>query len=136
MQHKGIIKMLKKIINFLFSCNDPPIPFIEEQPSEADTYYLQALQYESLCMTLQQLQAIPEISQRLTPKHIYQRNAVWNYLSAGLRGHMEAQYRLGVYYLHGKLGLDQNDEQARLWLDKAKQQNHSKAAQLLSEIES
>lgn len=87
-------------------------------------------------MTLQQLQAIPEISQRLTPKHIYQRNAVWNYLSAGLRGHMEAQYRLGVYYLHGKLGLDQNDEQARLWLDKAKQQNHSKAAQLLSEIES
>lgn len=49
---------------------------------------------------------------------------------------MEAQYRLGVYYLHGKLGLDQNDEQARLWLDKARQQNHSKAAQLLSEIES
>lgn len=128
--------MLNTIINFLFSRDKTVSSKDFHASSEAQNYYLQALQLESLCYTLQQRQAKRFNLERLEQQQSYQRNAIWNYLSAALRGHPEAQYRLGTSYLDGKLGLDQNEDQAKLWLSKAQQQGHDKAAQDLSALES
>ncbi|ATO19396.1 hypothetical protein BS636_06845 [Acinetobacter sp. LoGeW2-3] len=124
--------MLKKIIHFLFSRNESTSLETEDSISEADTYYLEALQFESLCHTLKQHQVEHFQIAQLEQQETYQRNAFWNYLSAALRGHAEAQYILGKYYLKGSLGLDRNYHRAEEWLGKAKQQGHKKAAQLLS----
>lgn len=55
------------------------------------------------------------------------RNAMWNFLRAALRGHKEAQYKLGIGYLHGELGLDKNFSHAEFWLKKATDQGHRTA---------
>ncbi|WP_347454510.1 sel1 repeat family protein [Acinetobacter thermotolerans] len=123
--------MLKTIINFLLSRDDTTATKIKSS-SETHTYYLQALQFESLCHTLQQLQKKRFDVVRFEQQQTYQRNAVCNFLSAALRGHPEAQYRLGIYYLNGELGLEQNETQARQWLNQAAQQGHSKAEKLLN----
>ncbi|MCG2608021.1 hypothetical protein LZZ98_05625 [Acinetobacter sp. SM34] len=46
------------------------------------------------------------------------RNAIWNFLSAALKGHRDAQYKLGLCYLNGNLGLDKNYTRAQEWLKK------------------
>jgi len=58
-------------------------------------------------------------------------NAKWYLLRAALRGHAEAQYKLGLCYLKGDLGLDRNYAQAERWLKKATQQGHHPAQQAL-----
>ncbi|WP_347453489.1 SEL1-like repeat protein [Acinetobacter thermotolerans] len=126
--------MLKTIINFLRSRNHVATASKIKPSSEAHTYYVQALQFESFCHTLQRLQDKRFDVVHFEQQQTYQRNAVWNYISAGLRGHPEAQYRLGACYLHGELGLEQNHEQARQWLNQAAQQGHRKAEQLLNPL--
>ena len=123
---------LKKVIHFLFSHDEPTGSEMENYISEADTYYLEAVQFEKLCHALKQRQAEHFQIAQLEQQENYQRNAFWNYLSAATRGHAEAQYRLGKHFLKGSLGLDQNYFHAEEWLNKAKQQGHLKAAQLLS----
>lgn len=61
-----------------------------------------------------------------------QRNAVWNYLNSAIKGHIEAQYKLGMIYLTGELGTDRNYRYADQWLLKAKQHGHQGAADALS----
>lgn len=48
---------LKKVIHFLFSHDKPTGSEIENSISEADTYYLEAVQLEKLCHILKQRQA-------------------------------------------------------------------------------
>ncbi len=58
------------------------------------------------------------------------RNAMWYYLRAALRGDQEAQYKMGLSYLNGQLGLDRNYSQAEKWLAQAAHQGH-----LLAKVE-
>lgn len=55
------------------------------------------------------------------------RNAVWFYLRAALRGDKEAQYKIGLSYLNGQLGLDRSYTHAEKWLDQAADQGHRDA---------
>lgn len=59
------------------------------------------------------------------------RNAVWFYLRAALRGDKEAQYKMGLSYLNGQLGLDRSYTQAEKWLDQAASQGHRDAKNIL-----
>ncbi len=61
------------------------------------------------------------------PSQVEYRNAMWNFLSAALRGHKEAQYRLGTGYLNGELGLPKNFSLAEFWLKKSADQGYSPA---------
>lgn len=55
------------------------------------------------------------------------RNVMWHYLRAALRGDKEAQYKMGLSYLNGQLGLDRNYAHAEKWLDQAAHQGHTEA---------
>ena len=55
------------------------------------------------------------------------RNAIWYYLRAALRGDKEAQYKMGLSYLNGQLGLDRSYIHAEEWLKKAAHQGHIEA---------
>lgn len=55
------------------------------------------------------------------------RNAMWYYLRAALRGDKEAQYKMGLSYLNGQLGLDRSYLNAQKWLEQAAQQGHKEA---------
>ncbi|MEN8280232.1 hypothetical protein [Acinetobacter gerneri] len=60
------------------------------------------------------------------------RNAMWYYLRAALRGDQEAQYKMGLSYLNGQLGLDRNYSQAEKWLVQAAHQGHLQAKEELN----
>ena len=62
-----------------------------------------------------------------SPNTTHARNAMWNYLSAATRGHKDAQYKIGISYLNGQLGCNQNAHQAIKWLTKAAEQGHNEA---------
>lgn len=55
------------------------------------------------------------------------RNEMWYCLREALRGDKEAQYRMGLSYLNGELGLDQSFIHAEKWLDQAAHQGHTEA---------
>ncbi|WP_038346232.1 tetratricopeptide repeat protein [Acinetobacter sp. A47] len=55
------------------------------------------------------------------------RNAVWYFLRAALRGHHEAAFKLGESYLHGDLGLDKDYKKAQYWLERAVALGHPEA---------
>lgn len=61
------------------------------------------------------------------------RNAMWGFLNAAVRGHREAQYKLGLGYLNGEYGLERNFNQAELWLKKAAAQGHPLAVNTLNQ---
>ena len=56
-----------------------------------------------------------------------ERNAMWYYLRAALRGDKDAQYKMGIGYLKGELSLDRSYVHAERWLDQASYQGHQKA---------
>lgn len=64
----------------------------------------------------------------------YQRNAVWYFLNAALQGYSTAQFKLGMLYLNGQLGLDSNEIQALRWLNLAADQGHLEAQHEISKI--
>ncbi|ENX56464.1 MULTISPECIES: tetratricopeptide repeat protein [Acinetobacter] len=55
------------------------------------------------------------------------RNAVWYFLRAALRGNADAAFKLGESYLHGELGLDKNYSKAQYWLERAANLGHPEA---------
>src|SRR5690606_27211298 len=59
------------------------------------------------------------------------RNAIWYYLRAALRGDKEAQYKMGLSYLNGQLGLDRSYIHAEEWLKEAAKQGHHEAQMTL-----
>lgn len=82
-----------------------------------------ALFFEELAISDHQ-----EASTFVTPND---RNAMWYFLRAALRGNAEASFRIGLSYLHGQLGLDKNYEKATEWLNKAIAQGHPEAKKYL-----
>lgn len=60
------------------------------------------------------------------------RNAMWYYLRAALRGDQEAQYKMGLIYLNGQLGLDRSYSHAEKWLTQAAHQGHVQAKEELT----
>ncbi|WP_151777712.1 tetratricopeptide repeat protein [Acinetobacter brisouii] len=91
------------------------------QSTEAMDEFLEAQHYQDL------LQQHPE----QTLEYNYQRNALWNYLSAASRGYPEAQYQLALCYLHGQLGLKQDITKVKKWLELAANHGHLSAQQVL-----
>lgn len=61
------------------------------------------------------------------------RNAMWYFLRAALRGDANASFKLGVSYLQGDLGLDKDYQKAKEWLERADHQGHPHAKQCLYE---
>ncbi|WP_336930364.1 sel1 repeat family protein [Acinetobacter tandoii] len=59
------------------------------------------------------------------------RNAMWYFLRSALRGHPEAEFKMGIGYLNGQLGLDRNYDKAEQWLKKAAQDGHPDAKRCL-----
>ena len=116
-----IVNKIKKIVNNLLSPSDQPSQGRQNiKINEANLAFEQGQVFEQLAI-----------------KHHYMldhdqsvhnnRNAMWNFLSAALKGHSEAQYKLGLGYLQGQLGLDKNHTHAQEWLTKAAKQGHSDA---------
>ncbi|SPL72251.1 Sel1 repeat protein [Acinetobacter stercoris] len=56
--------------------------------------------------------------------YAYQRNAFWYFLHAALKGYSESQYKLGICYLKGELGLTQDKYIAQKWFTLAANQGH------------
>jgi len=69
--------------------------------------------------------------QNLNADAIENRNAMWCYLRAALRGDQEAQYKMGLSYLNGQLGLDRSYTHAEKWLEQAAHQGHVPAKEEL-----
>ncbi|OTG67582.1 SEL1-like repeat protein [Acinetobacter silvestris] len=61
------------------------------------------------------------------------RNIMWGYLRAALRGDKEAQYKMGMSYLNGQLGLDRSYSHAEKWLEQAAHQGHQHAKKELQD---
>jgi len=126
--------MITKMIQLITSALSPSTnrKAIQGTPSvlEASNNYAQGEYFE-------QLASIHHQSYLLHPNHQSDlsttdyRNAMWNFLSAALKGHKEAQYKLGIGYLNGDLGLERNYTLAELWLKKAEAQGHHLARQAL-----
>ena len=71
-------------------------------------------------------------NQSLSAEDQTSRNAMWCYLRAALRGDQEAQYKMGLSYLNGQLGLDRSYIHAEKWLGQAAHQGHIEAQAELS----
>ena len=65
---------------------------------------------------------------------VNQRNAIWYFLEAALKGYSTAQYKLGILYLHGQLGLTTNTIKAQKWLSLAANQGHLDAQEQLEQF--
>jgi TPR repeat protein len=116
-----IVNKIKKIVDALLSTSDQHLQGMQNiRTDEANLEFEQAQCFEQLA-----------IEHHLTcdndQSSYNNRNAIWNFLSAALKGHSDAQYKLGVCYLHGQLGLDKNYTHAEEWLTKAAKQDHSDA---------
>ena len=116
-----IVNKIKKIVDALLSPSDQHLQGIQNTTAnEANLEFAQGQAFEQL--------AIKHNYMLDDNQSIYNnRNAMWNFLSAALKGHSDAQYKLGVAYLHGQLGLDKNHTHAEEWLKKAAKQGHSDA---------
>jgi uncharacterized protein len=66
--------------------------------------------------------------------YTYQRNAIWYFLHAALKGYSTAQYKLGMIYLQGQLGLSPDQYKARKWLLLAANQGHIEAQNQLHHV--
>lgn len=102
--------------------------------SEVQAEYAQGQYYEKLALehhqTFERLHAYQPTSEN-NPAIQDKRNAVWNFLSAALKGHRDSQYKLGLCYLNGELGVDKNYTHAQEWLEKAAKQGHPEAIKTL-----
>ncbi|RZJ22693.1 MAG: sel1 repeat family protein [Acinetobacter sp.] len=102
--------------------------------SEVQLHYVQAQYYEKLALEhsqiFERLHANHPTSEN-DPATQDKRNAMWNFLSAALKGHCDSQYKLGLCYLNGDLGLDKNYTHAQEWLEKAAKQGHPEAKKTL-----
>lgn len=67
-------------------------------------------------------------------KYSNQRNAIWYFLHSALKGYSVSQYKLGICYLKGQLGLQPNIKLAEKWLILAANQGHPQAINELKNI--
>lgn len=128
-----IIQNIKKIVNAWFYTLNSNGYGMQNLALEANREYSQGEYFEQLAHQHHQ-----EILQRSNSTGTESdlcvhdnRNAMWNFLSAALRGHRDAQYKLGISYLNGSLGLDKSYTLAEVWLKKAANQGHPEARNTL-----
>lgn len=95
----------------------------EKNASEASLEKIQAFDYEHN-------DSVHDVS----IDEINNRNAMWCYLRAALRGDQEAQYKMGLSYLNGQLGLDRSYSHAEKWLEQAAHQGHFNAQEQLKKV--
>jgi uncharacterized protein len=100
--------------------------------SESMYIYHRATSYEHLALN----QHYSVHYDQFRHEHIYtcQRNAIWHFLHAALKGYSTAQYKLGMIYLQGQLGLFPDTSKARKWLLLAANQGHTEAQNQLHQI--
>lgn len=117
-----IIRKLKQIIRYKYHYSSSYHAF---KMSESMHTYHRATSYEHLALN----QRDPlDLDQRLNEKiQKYQRNAIWYFLHSALKGYSTAQYKLGMIYLQGQLGLSPDKKNAYKWLLLAANQGHLEA---------
>ncbi|WP_171334170.1 tetratricopeptide repeat protein [Acinetobacter sp. CFCC 10889] len=99
--------------------------------SEALLSYQRAQHFEHL--SLKSFSSLP-YRETLEIEDSHQRNAIWYFLNAALQGYSTAQFKLGMLYLNGQLGLDPSIAKAEMWLNLAANQGHSEAQIVLSKM--
>lgn len=104
------------VLHYFFPKNFAPV----EQPSEARQEIKRAEFFQHLASETHLHEACYEVSSD-------DRNAMWYFLRAALRGNADAAFKLGVGYLHGELGLDKNYQKAQYWLEQAVHLGHPEA---------
>lgn len=125
--------MIRDILIFLFAKAKDEHFDKKLIQADAEQAFHKAQQFELLSGRPSARQAHHiSLSTRTSKANQNQRNAIWNYLNAAAKGHVEAQYKLGMIYLNGALGTDRNYQHANEWLLKAKRSGHQKAAYALS----
>ena len=124
-----IIQNIKKIVNACFYDLNSNIYEMQNLAADANREYAQGKYFEQLARQHhQELLQRSSLTSTLSDLSLHDnRNAMWNFLSAALRGHSDAQYKLGISYLNGTLGLDKNYTHAEEWLKKAAKQGHHEA---------
>ncbi|MDR0236491.1 sel1 repeat family protein [Acinetobacter sp.] len=100
--------------------------------SESMHIYHRATSYEHLALN----QHFSVHYDQFRHERVYtcQRNAIWYFLHAALKGYSNAQYKLGMIYLQGQLGLLADQGKARKWLSLAAHQGHVEAQNQLHQI--
>lgn len=128
-----IINTIKKIVDALLSPSDQHLQGMQNIIDEAHWEYGQGQFFEQLAIEHHQaFQNNTTNTMLRDDQSIYDnRNAMWYYLRAALRGDKEAQYKLGFCYLNGQLGLDRSYIHAEEWLKKAAHQGHLEAKEEL-----
>lgn len=126
-----MIQALKKIYALLSQQMNPKLQGMHLSVPEAEGDYAQGTYFEILAAQHHRDFLNHHTMDLADQSPTDYRNAMWNFLSAALKGHKDAQYRLGLGYLHGELGLDRNYELAQLWLSKAAAQGHERADYVL-----
>ena len=119
------MKTIKQMLDTLLSPNNTvtmPDQFEAFQEYRQAQYFADSARYK------QTFSKIPSES------NTDERNAMWNYLSAALRGHPQAQYELGMAYFLGQLGLAKDQRLAEQWLKRAAERGHIGAQEQLNEI--
>ncbi|BAN86230.1 hypothetical protein AB237_0254 [Acinetobacter baumannii NCGM 237] len=117
------MKTIKHGLNHLFAFENLPA----DMHSQAEDEIEQGLRFEELAIQdHERMQNWLDI----TPND---RNAMWCYLRAALRGNADASFKLGIGYLNGQFGLDKNYTEAEKWLNKAASQGHPDAERCLQE---
>ncbi len=121
-----IVSTIKKIVDAWVSPSNQHFQGMKNIINEAHCEYAQGQFFEQLAIEHHQAFQSNKINAVSgDDQSIYDnRNAIWNFLSAALRGHRDAQYKLGISYLNGTLGLDKNYTHAEEWLKKAAKQGH------------
>ncbi|AMM27541.1 MULTISPECIES: tetratricopeptide repeat protein [Acinetobacter] len=117
------MKSIKYRLNHLFAFENLP----SDMHSQAVDEIEQGLRFEELAeQDHERMQNWLDV----TPND---RNAMWCYLRAALRGSSDASFKLGIGYLNGQFGLDKNYREAEKWLQKAASQGHPDAERCLQE---
>ena len=121
---KYVIKMISSAL--LHSSNEE-MQGMHSLILEANKNYVQGEYFEHLAIQHHQEFLLHHADSQTDSSNIDCRNAIWSFLNAALRGHKEAQYKLGICYLNGELGLERNFSLAELWLKKAADQGYAPA---------
>ncbi|TCB81082.1 sel1 repeat family protein [Acinetobacter sp. ANC 4173] len=114
--------------------NDSAAPVFD---FSAEHEYQRGLHFEQLALSEHYymfmhkniLQSMHKLNHPVISSHT--RNAIWYFLRSALRGYPEAEFKMGIGYLNGQLGLDRNYAKAERWLKKAAQDGHPDAKRCL-----
>ncbi|RSC22370.1 MULTISPECIES: SEL1-like repeat protein [Acinetobacter] len=132
---------LKTVWTLLFQAQDSKNDVFLLLDTDAEQEYQQGLYFEQLALNDQYQQYMRHQIYRRVHDHISahatsfaylnERNAIWCFLRSALRGHPEAEYKMGLGYLNGQLGLDRDYRKAETWLKRAAKDGHPDAKRCL-----